>query len=250
MQPFPSVSVVMPAYRCENTICQAMDSVLCQQVPLELLVIDDNGDDSLAPIRERYREDDRVRFLQNPKNLGAAESRNRGVALARAPYIAFLDADDIWMPGKLARQLEILGRTGSVLCCTGRELMTPEGTPTGRIIGVKEEITYRELLKHNSIGCSSVVIRTEAARRFPMEHPDSHEDYITWLKVLREYGSARGINEPLLRYRLSTTGKSGNKLKSAKMTFAAYRYAGFGIGKSILCFCSYALHGVWKYWKA
>jgi teichuronic acid biosynthesis glycosyltransferase TuaG len=80
-----------------------------------------------------------------------------------------------------------------------------------------------------------------------MEHADSHEDYILWLKILQVHGFACGINEPLLRYRLSNTGKSGSKLKSAKMTFMVYRYMGFGLPKSILCFCSYALHGVRKY---
>ena len=80
-----------------------------------------------------------------------------------------------------------------------------------------------------------------------MEHEDSHEDYITWLKILKKYGRACGVNEPLLKYRLSTTGKSGSKWKSAGMTWKVYRYMGFGLIKSFFCFCSYAIHGVWKY---
>ena len=81
-----------------------------------------------------------------------------------------------------------------------------------------------------------------------MGHEDSHEDYIMWLQVLRKYGDARGINEPLLRYRLSNTGKSGSKLHSAKMTFMVYRYMGFSMPKSLLCFASYAINGVKKYY--
>ena len=61
------------------------------------------------------------------------------------------------------------------------ELMTPDGRTTGKYIPVKERITYRELLKHNSINCSSVLYAEEDALAFPMEHDDSHEDYITWL---------------------------------------------------------------------
>ena len=86
-----------------------------------------------------------------------------------------------------------------------------------------------------------------AALEFPMEHEDSHEDYIAWLRLLKKYGCACGVNEPLLKYRLSGKGKSGSKLKSAGMTFRVYRYMGFGWGQSLLCFVSYALHGVWKY---
>jgi len=243
----PLVSVVMPAYRCADTIGAAIESALSQQVSLELIVVDDCSGENLEEILTDYLQDSSVRLLKNPRNLGAAQSRNRGVEAARGAYVAFLDADDIWAPEKLSKQLELLEKTGLVLCATGRELMTPEGELTGRIIGVKEIITYRDLLKHNSINCSSVLLKTEVAREFPMGHEDSHEDYITWLKILKKYGRACAVNEPLLKYRLSATGKSGSKWKSARMTFKVYRYMGFGIVKSLICFCSYAVHGVWKY---
>ena len=161
--------------------------------------------------------------------------------------MAFLDADDIWLPGKLEKQLAKIRETGAVICSTARELMTPDGTLSGRIIPVGEIITYKDLLRHNSINCSSVVLKREVAREFPMHHEQSHEDYIMWLEILGKYGFACGVNEPLLRYRLSNTGKSGSKLHSAKMTFMVYRHMGFGLGKSSLLFASYALNGVWKY---
>ena len=242
------VSVVMPAYNCAASIGDSIESVLCQDVPLELIVVNDRSPDDLDAAMAKYLEDERVVYVTNEQNMGAAQSRNRAMAMARGKYIAFLDSDDIWLPGKLKKQLDILEQTGCVLCCTGRSLMTPEGVDDGRIIPVAEVITYRDLLRHNSIGCSSVVIRTEAAREFPMGHEDSHEDYIMWLQVLRKYGDARGINEPLLRYRLSNTGKSGSKLHSAKMTFMVYRYMGFSLPKSLLCFASYAINGVKKYY--
>ena len=243
----PLVSVVMPAYRCGATIRTAIESVMEQGVPLELIVIDDCSPESLEEALEPYREDPRVIIVRNEQNMGAAESRNRGVAMARGRYVAFLDADDIWMLGKLKKQLKKLEQTGDVLCCTGRELLTPEGIPTGRVIPVKERLTYRELLKHNAVNCSSVVLLTEVAREFPMGHADSHEDYILWLQILQKYGTCCAVNEPLLQYRLTTTGKSGNKLHSAKMTFRVYRYMGFSYPKSVALFASYAFHGVKKY---
>ena len=243
----PLVSVVMPAYRCAGTIPAAIESVLQQNVPLELIIVNDCSPEDLDSVLAPRLSDPRILYLKNAENLGAAESRNRAVARARGEYVAFLDADDIWAAGKLEKQLKLLGETGSVLCATARELMTPEGTCTGRILPVKERISYRELMKHNSINCSSVVMRTEVAREFPMCHEDSHEDYILWLKVLEKYGTVCGINEPLVKYRLCSTGKSGNKLKSAAMTFKVYRHMGFGLGKSLVLFCSYAVHGVAKY---
>lgn len=243
----PLISVIIPAYRCGDTIGEAIKSALMQDVPLEVLVIDDCPDAPIDHAMEQFAQDVRVHFLKNKTNLGAAKTRNLGVSLAKGQYIAFLDADDLWKPGKLQKQIAILEETGCVLCCTARELLTPEGNSTGKVIPVKKVITYQELLKHNSINCSSVVMRRDVALEFPMCHEDSHEDYIMWLRVLQKYGSAQGINQPLLQYRLSSSGKSGSKLKSAKMTFMVYRYMGFGIIKSLMCFCSYAVHGVAKY---
>ena len=243
----PLISVVIPAYNCAGVIGRAIDSALAQKVALEILVLDDGSSDGLEAVMAGYEGNEAVRFAKNEKNLGAAATRNRGVTLARGKYVAFLDADDYWTEDKLVRQLALIEQTGCVLCCTARELMTPEGELTGKVIPVKEKISYRELLKHNSINCSSVLILTVVARDFPLHLDDSHEDYIMWLEVLRKYETACGINEPMLKYRLSNSGKSGNKLHSAKMTFMVYRYMGFGVVKSMVCFCSYAFHGVKKY---
>ncbi|MDO4340585.1 MAG: glycosyltransferase family 2 protein [Eubacteriales bacterium] len=243
----PLVSVIMPVYNGRKYIRQAVESVFDQAVPLELLVIDDGSTDGTEEELAPYMERRDFRYLKNHKNMGAAGSRNRGVREAKGRYIAFLDADDWWEKGKLKEQLDVLKKTGYVLCSTGRELMKPDGTSAGKYIPVKQTITYRDLLKHNSINCSSVLVEREAALRFPMEHDDSHEDYITWLRILREYGCAAGIDRPYLKYRLSEGGKSRNKLKSAAMTYQVYRYIGYGRLKSAVFFVSYAVHGIWKY---
>lgn len=241
------VSVVMPAYRCAGTIETAIESALAQEVPLELLVINDCSPDALDAVMERYSSQSRVRYLKNESNLGAAATRNKGVRLARGKYVAFLDSDDWWEKGKLAKQIRTMEREKVVLCSTGRELLTPDGVRTGRVIGVSETITYRSLLRHNCINCSSVLLNKEVALEFPMEHEDSHEDYIAWLGILKKYGRAAGINEPLLKYRLTASGKSGSKLKSAKMTYQVYRYAGFSAPAACVRFCIYAVNGVRKY---
>lgn len=246
----PIVSVVMPAYNCAGTIRQAIDSVKRQDVDLEIIVINDCSKDGLDEVMKAYENDPVIFYVKNETNIGAAASRNRGVAMARAPFVAFLDSDDWWERDKLKKQLKQMQKTGCVLCGTARELTTPDGRLTGRIIPVKEKITYQSLLLHNSINCSSVLARTEVLREFPMEYEQAHEDYVTWLKILRKYRTACAVNEPLLKYRLTSTGKSGTKLASAKKTYQVYRYIGFGPVKSMLCFCSYAVHGVIKYGMA
>ena len=243
------VSVIIPVYTGFRMLSRALDSALCQNVPLEVIVVNDCSPEDVDAVMAPYLAKPEVVYLKNEKNLGAADSRNRGIAQAKGEYVAFLDADDCWMEGKLQKQLEALEETGTVLCATARELVRLDGTSTDRVIPVPERISYKSLLKHNCITCSSVVMRREAALEFPMRHAqDSHEDYILWLEVLQKYGKACGINEPLVRYTVSDQGKSGSKIHSAAMTWRVYRHMGFGPVKSALCFISYAIHGVWKHY--
>ncbi|MCC8067098.1 MAG: glycosyltransferase family 2 protein [Clostridiales bacterium] len=251
----PLVSVIIPAFGCAETISCAIDSALAQDVPVEILVLNDCSPDNLDIVMKKYRSLKQVMYSKNETPLGAAGTRNRGVQMARGKYVAFLDADDWWDEDKLKKQLALLenhenDEYSPALCATARELVTGKGTLTGHVIPVPEKITRRRLLLHNCINCSSVLLRTEIAREFPMENEDSHEDYITWLRILKKYGYAVAVNEPLLKYRLSASGKSGGKLKSARMTYHVYRYVGYGRLASGCLFCAYAFNGVVKYARA
>ena len=92
----PLISVIMPVYNGGFTIRQAVESVFCQNIPLELLVIDDGSTDQTSEVLSVYRNRPDFHYLKNPHNIGAAASRNRGVQEAHGQYVAFLDADDWW----------------------------------------------------------------------------------------------------------------------------------------------------------
>lgn len=241
------VSVIIPAYNCTPYIRQALNSALIQDVPMEILVMDDCSTDDLDSVMQEYAQEPRIQYFKGARNQGVAATRNRGVALARGEYIAYLDADDIWAPGKLKKQLALIREKDMVICSTARELMNLDGTLTGYVIPVMEEFTFSDLVRQNQINCSSVLIRADVAKAFPMHHDDSHEDYLMWMEVLKQYGKGCAINEPLLKYRISNQGKSGNKLHSAKMTFQTYRYMGFGWLRSVFYFVCYAISGTKKY---
>ena len=251
------VSVIIPVYNAEHYIRQAVESVMKQTFEdmIEIMIINDCSTDATdATVREiikKFQQTDRgnrkICYINSETNKGVAESRNCGMRLAEGEYIAFLDADDWWDYSKLEKQFVMLRKTQAVLCATGRELMTPGGDPAGRYIEIPAQVSYAQLLKTNTIPCSSVVLKTDIAREFPMCHDELHEDYILWLQVLKKYGAAVGIDEPLLKSRMSENGKSRNKLKSARMQFGVYRYLGFGWIKSLYYFCNYAVQGVKKY---
>ena len=128
-----------------------------------------------------------IRLLSS-KNHNPSELRGDAVDMSEGEYVAFLDADDYWYGPKMEAQLALMEQTKAVLSSTARELLKSDGTETGHIIPIMDKITYKDLLKHNSLSCSAVIAKREVLLEFPMEHEDSHEDYITWLKIVKKYG--------------------------------------------------------------
>lgn len=106
------VSVVIPTYSRNTTLCKAIDSVINQTYKnLEIIVVDDNLADSewrqsTEKLMEQYKKDSRVRYLKNKKNLGGSGARNEGIKASKGDYIAFLDDDDEYLPAKIEKQLE------------------------------------------------------------------------------------------------------------------------------------------------
>ncbi|MEM9969479.1 MAG: glycosyltransferase family 2 protein [Pseudomonadota bacterium] len=103
-----SVSVILPVYNRSHSLPEACRSVLNQSYrDLELIIVDDASTEDLKPVVDAL-EDDRVRYIRHQRNAGAAAARNTGLAEAKGRMIAFQDSDDLWLPGKLASQVELL----------------------------------------------------------------------------------------------------------------------------------------------
>ncbi len=120
------IDVILPAYNGRDVIRKALESALAQDVPLRIIVVDDGSTDDSAEIARSYGS--RVTVVTQ-QNKGVSGARNTGLRAARAPYIALLDQDDIWQPGKLARQLELIEAAPDVgLVFTDMRLLEPDGT--------------------------------------------------------------------------------------------------------------------------
>jgi len=120
----PDISAVIPVWNRARVVARAIDSVLAQALPagctLETLIVDDGSTDGLDDALARYG--DRIRCVRHGRNLGAAAARNTGVAAATGDYVAFLDSDDIWLPGKLAAQLAFMASHAYPASCTAVRL--------------------------------------------------------------------------------------------------------------------------------
>jgi glycosyltransferase involved in cell wall biosynthesis len=203
------VSVVIPVYNGARYLATAIDSALAQTyTPLEVVVVNDGSTDSSHEVIASYGG--RVRSVSQP-NQGVAAARNAGIALADGEFIAFLDQDDCWLPGKVAAQVkcfELDPRLG--LVHTGiRQFSDPPGSvgPIYRTEGSARLVgdCYDRLLLGNGVFNSSVMVRKavlEETGPFDPSIPgNTVQDYDLWLRIARRYPFAY-IPEELTALRL------------------------------------------------
>ncbi len=156
-----AVSVVIPNHNRATTLEAAVASVLAQDYPdIEVLVCDDGSSDESEDVVRSF-DDARVRWLPGPRTGGPAAPRNRGVAAATGEWVAFLDSDDTWAPGKIKAQLAAVAGTTAFACATNAHRLVPGSeTPVGMLHRcLPERITLSAELTANLVITSSLLVR-------------------------------------------------------------------------------------------
>ena len=244
------VSIIVPVYNVEKYICETIDCVRKQTYDnWELLLVEDcSKDNTVAVILEYLDEvqDARVRLIRQEKNNGAARSRNRGLREACGRYIAYLDADDLWVPEKLEKELAFMKEKQAAFAFTGYEFADENGQGLGKVVRVPEILTYKEALKNTTIFTTTVMFDTEKIDKNFLEMPIiKSEDTALWWKVLRSGYVAYGLDENLVRYRRAGKSLSSNKLEAMRRIWNLYRKAeGMSIPSSAYHFCYWAVNAV------
>lgn len=218
------VSVVMPVYNGAQFLDESIGSVRAQTLEdWELIVVDDcSADESERIARRHAQEDPRIKVLRTPANGGSSAARNTGLAQRSGRYVAFLDADDVWAPLKLERQLAFMRRADVAFSFTGYRKLGVGGP--GGVIGARGAVSWCDMLKGNRIGCSTVMLDTRVHGKiaFPTGL-GRQEDYALWLSLLRGGALACGLDEPLVLYRVHESSKSARKLPSIIAQWHVYR---------------------------
>ncbi|MDN6268745.1 glycosyltransferase family 2 protein [Tetragenococcus halophilus] len=247
----PLISIIMPAYNSEKYIAESILSVIAQQyLNWELIVIDDSSlDNTVNIVREFADKDSRIKLFINKNNFGVAKARNKGIDVSSGEWLAFLDSDDIWQKEKLSKQFEVIVKETAGFVFTGVEYINEEGKPFKGNHEIPQKVSYKELKRHNAIACSSVLLKKEYFANLRMRTGNLHEDYATWLEILKNGKTAYGVNEPLLVYRLYRSSRSGNKLKTFVMTYNAFRAVDIGALSAVYYTICHVLASVNKYSK-
>jgi glycosyltransferase involved in cell wall biosynthesis len=178
------VSIVTPAYNNEKYIEETINSILNQtHQNFEIIVVDDYSSDKTIELVEKFN-DERIIILKNKENMGAAFSRNKALAKATGEYVAFLDADDIWLPSKLEQQLNYMISNNYDFSSTDYGIINEAGEKLGKYITAPKKITHKKFRKISWVGCLTVMYKRSI---FPdLSIPDSikkRNDYALWLKL-------------------------------------------------------------------
>lgn len=244
------VSIIVPVYNVEKYICETIECVRKQTFGnWELLLVEDCSKDNTVAVIQEYLEkvkDERVRLICQEKNNGAARSRNRGLKEAKGRYIAYLDADDLWVSEKLEKELAFMEDKQAAFAFTGYEFADENGKGLGKVVRVPETLTYKEALKNTTIFTTTVMFDTEKIDKNLLEMPIiKSEDTALWWKVLRSGYVAYGLDENLVRYRRAGKSLSSNKLEALRRIWNLYRKAeGMSIPSSAYHFCFWAVNAV------
>lgn len=243
----PLVSIVVPVYNSEKFIAETIKSVQDQTYSnWELLLVNDvSTDKSVEIIKELQKKDKRIKLFNNRVNSGAGPSRNRGIKEAKGQYLAFLDADDLWLKTKLAKQVKFMQKNDCAFSFTGYEFADAFGKPNGKKVRVPKTITYKQALKNTTISTITVMFDMSKLSKKKIQMPDLRrgQDTACWWSILKLISYANGLNEVLSYYRRTPETLSANKYKALKRTWYLYRNVeNFKIFKSFMNFIFYSLN--------
>lgn len=240
------ISIVVPVYNAEKYILDTIAMVQKQTyTDWELLLVEDCSKDSTRTILEEFEkknQDSRIRIIYLKKNSGAASARNTGTEKAEGRYLAFLDADDVWKPEKLAAELEFMRKKDAAFVYTAYEFGDENGRGTGKYVTVKENLSYKEALSRTIIFTSTTMFDLKKLDKNMLLMPEvPSEDTATWWQILKTGIKAQGLQEVTTIYRRPQKSLSSNKGKAILRIWNLYRNVEhLSIIKSVCCFVPWA----------
>ncbi|TDL10056.1 glycosyltransferase family 2 protein [Mycolicibacterium obuense] len=247
----PIVSVITPTYNSERYVAETIASLQAQTLTdWELLVVDDCSTDNTYDLVQRIASDDsRIRLFRQEANSGAGPARTRALENSLGRYIAYLDADDIWFPDKLQRQVDFMMTRGCGFSCTSYEVIDGNGASLNKVVRMLPETDYVGFLTTNLLQTVGIMVDVQQVDKNLLRMPPlkRRQDAATWLQILKAGHKNYGMDEVLCQYRHAQNSLSSNKFRAAQGVWRLYREVEqLPLGFSLYCFARYAFLAVWK----
>ena len=245
------VSIITPVYNCANLIEETIKCVVDQTYTnWELLLVDDCTPDNSAKIIDKYiKKDKRIKYFKLDENSGAAIARNKALKESKGRFVAYLDADDLWKPEKLEKQVKYMLNNEYAFTCTDYEKIDEVGKSLNKIVRIPKKVDYNLFLRNTIIQTVGVMVDTKITGKDILKMPNirRRQDAATWCQLLKAGFDCYEVPENLSYYRVVSNSLSSNKLKAIKGTWKLYRdIEKLSLIKSCFCFVGYAYNAVKK----
>ena len=219
------VSIITPSFNSEKFISQTIYSVLNQtHQNWELLIIDDcSTDETFSIISNFAYQDSRIKIFKLDKNSGAGVARNFAIQQASGNYIAFLDADDLWKPEKLEKQIGFMEEQKIPFTFSFYETIDEAGNLRNETITTPLKISYKQLYYCNWIGNLTGIYSVDFFGRIPISTIKKRQDWMLWLQIVKQIEIAIPVAESLAYYRVRHDSISASKWKLITFNFKVYR---------------------------
>lgn len=209
------ISIITPAFNSSRFILKTIESVAAQnRTDIEMIVVDDHSKDNTYDILKLAQQKHSfLKIHRNSKNMGAAFSRNLAIRKSKGKYVAFLDADDVWLPNKLNTQIKYMEDNNLSFTYSSYFSIDENDKSLNKIITSKSSLDYRKLLFYCPIGCLTVIYDKTAFKPTYMPSVPRGQDYGLWLKLFKQNPRTGYLDEPLAKYRKTNNSISSSKKK-------------------------------------
>lgn len=231
------VSVIIPTFNSEKYISDTIVSVQNQTYQnWQIILVDDASTDQTQTIITTFLTDKRIQFYPLEINSGTGVTRNFGVSKAVGKYISFLDADDLWKPEKLEKQIDFLKKNNLPFTFSFYDCIDEQGNSLNRRIEAPRNLSYRQLFFCNYVGNLTGIYDVEYFRKISISNIRKRQDWMHWLTILKKIKTAKPVPESLAFYRIRENSLSTFKTALIQYNFAVYRqFHGFNF--IVSCFC-------------
>ena len=218
----PLISILIPYYNADNYFVEALESIKCQTYKnYEVVIVDDGSETTLTDWFEAEGVPFKTTIIRNERNLGITQSLNKGIGYCRGMFIARFDADDVMLPDRLQLQLEQITTTSSDVVL-GQIKTFPVSLDYVYPVtheAIRDGLYFGNTLPHPGTLIKKSVLKRNLYREVP--GCKGLEDYYLWIRLANQNATFSGINQQVIKYRISTSQLTGqpSNLKSKHVGF-------------------------------
>lgn len=251
----PLVSVVTPVYNAEKFIARAIECVKMQGIKLEHIIVDDCSTDSTpARLEQLAKKYPHIIYIRLDENKGPSIARDIALNSARGRYIAFLDADDLWLPEKLERQIAFMQDRDCAITYTDYRFISETADLIGSVVKGPMHLSRKmHFMTRSGLACLTVMIDRHKVKDWKFSSPEAGaavalaEDFWAWAKVLESANFAYRVPFDLARYTITPGSRSSDPIGKARVVWNVYREAeGLVFVNALFFFMIYLISSAWK----